>query len=76
MFLPPPGQGELGSTSNVLSGGAVTAYQTAVDGFLDDIATAGGQMVIFHPLPATAFSLVTSLHVETRLATQRGRLRD
>lgn len=58
-----------------LDAGGLAQWQASVDAFLEDLETALLPMVILHN-SVTAPTNVDALIVESRLATQRGRLRD
>jgi len=63
-----------------LTSGALTAYQGAVDGLFTDLQDSvdGDPIipVILHPSPSTTVTAISALSVSSRLATQRGRMRD
>lgn len=58
-----------------LTSGAISALQGAANQFLSDLGSLGQEMVILHENPALTPRVVTSLIVDGRVATQRGRLR-
>ena len=58
-----------------LEASGVTQLQAGCDAFISDLQSSDSPMVILHTSLATP-TPVSALTVETRLATQRGRLRD
>lgn len=69
-----------GTDPNALTPGALTQWQTGVDALFaalkDDGPLSPLNPVILHPSPSTTVTEITSFSVQSRLATQRNRLRD
>ena len=75
MFVPGVRVGELDASGNLLTPGNLTFWQDAWDAVYDVVVTAERGFVLHHRADVT-MSTVTELVVRSKLATQRGRLRD
>jgi hypothetical protein len=73
-YVPGIAEALVGDTG-VLSAGAITQFQGQADDFLGDLNTALLPMVVLHTSPLDTPTTVTALTIDTRIATQRRRLR-
>jgi len=76
MFVPGVAESSVNQAGDV-DGGSVTALQGAVDALIADLNTAGMIPVLLHGAasPLTVPSTITTMTVDSRVATQRRRLR-
>jgi hypothetical protein len=74
MFLPIVGEANTDS-GGMLSTASRNAWQTAVTGWLNDLALRNVPMVLLHNQVEIVPTPVTALVVDPRVATQRRRLR-
>lgn len=74
LFWPWVSEGNLDG-AGVIGPTVVSSYQSAFDDFLSDLATADLPMWLLHTDSITVPNLVTSLAVQSKVATQRRRLR-
>lgn len=77
MYWPPCNLGEISvNAAGFLLGGTLTAFQTSITAFYDQLVTAGLLPVLFHSEPgSTTPTGVTGLAISSQLATQRERMR-
>lgn len=77
LYLPGVGLASIpAGGGNFLGAGDLAGFQGQFNAFRAALVTAGLLPVIFHQAPASTSRAVTSFEVQSRLATQRGRLRD
>lgn len=77
MYIPGVVMGDLlANTGATLASGPLTAWQTAVTSLYDELVAGGIPPMILHQEPATTATEVAGFSIQSRLATQRGRLRD
>jgi len=76
IFVPPFGLSEANvSAAGIMDAAVVTTFQSQWAGALGNFTTLGLDMVLLHENPATEPTLVSSLQVQARMASQRDRLR-
>lgn len=75
MYFGPLIETDINSDGRTLPSTTVTALQTAMTNFLNSLSGAGFPLTVISPTTAT-HTLVTSVAVESTIATQRRRIRD
>ena len=73
-YIPSPREATI-DDGGFLDAGTLGTYQSQADSFLNDLSVAAIPMRILHTDPALAPTVVSSLQVEAKVATQRRRLR-